>query len=89
MPFFYQALDSLTLFCSSILDPSINLLPADDEDYLTPWEWLLREYDLTQQELLAGELRGAGLENGANVGFDPMLMPFGKPLHPYLSAIFF
>ena len=52
--------------------------PVDDEDYLTPWEWLLREYTLTPQELLAGELRGAGLENGANVGFDPMLMPFGK-----------
>ncbi|XP_030850410.1 aminopeptidase P1 [Strongylocentrotus purpuratus] len=65
------------LLAKQQVDCNWDIHVLDDNDYLSPWQWLLREYDLDSQELLSGELRGAGLENGARVGFDPLLMPYG------------
>ncbi|XP_041463111.1 xaa-Pro aminopeptidase 1-like [Lytechinus variegatus] len=65
------------LLAKQQIDCNWDIHVLDDKNDLTPWQWLLREYDLDPQDLLSGELRGAGLENGARVGFDPLLMPYG------------
>ncbi|XP_072178638.1 xaa-Pro aminopeptidase 1-like [Diadema setosum] len=49
-----------------------EIMILGDSNYLTPWEWLIRD----DKNLEIGELPGAGMDIGSRVGYDPLLMPY-------------
>ncbi|XP_054753259.2 xaa-Pro aminopeptidase 1-like [Lytechinus pictus] len=63
------------LLAQQQLDCNWEIMILGDDDFLTPWEWLIRDDRTTDPDDI-NFIPGAGMPAGSQVGFDPRLMPY-------------